>query len=433
MDSTDHLMQSAGDLLGRWGPAVAGALALLLATAAVAWLARRAVERGVAASGIERRLTAPGLARTLGGVAAGIVWLLGLPGILSALGMTALLGPVQAMLGKLLAFLPNLVGAGLILAIGVIVAGIVRQLVSGLLRAAGSEKLAERLGLAVSLGEGGLSGVVGTVVFVLVLLPTVAAALQPLQLDALSVPVTRLVDSVMQLIPRLIVGALIVALGALVGRALAGIVTGLLRGLGFDALPRQIGWTDRAAGGRTASEWAGQALMVGVVFVCVVQACEIVGVAVLTEAVSQLGAALLRVATGAVLLVLGLWLAARAASAVVASGVHQAAALAMAARVAVLVFAAALAMRQMGLPAEIVVIAFGALCGAFAVAFALAVGLGGRRIAARLLERGAEAFLAAPAPAPAPQHAPQHAPPYAPAPLAEAPPGRAARAAPPPP
>lgn len=398
MESTENLMQSAAELLGRWGPAVAGALALLVATAAVAWLVRRGVERGVAASGIERRLTTPGLARTLGGVAAGIVWLLGLPGILSALGMSSLLAPVQAMLGKMLAFLPNLVGACLILAIGVIVAGIVRQLVSGLLRAAGSEKVAERLGLAVSLGDRGLAGVVGSVVFALVLLPTVAAALQPLQLDALSVPVSRLVDSVMQLIPRLIVGALIVALGALVGRALASIVAGLLRGMEFDAFPRQIGWAERSAGGRTASEWAGQAVMVAIVFVCVVQACEIVGVAVLTEAVSQLGTALLRVATGAVLLVLGLWLAARAAAAVQASGVRQARALALAARAAVLVFAVALAMRQMGLPAEIVVIAFGALCGALAVAFALAVGLGGRRVAARLLERGADAFLAAPAP-----------------------------------
>jgi hypothetical protein len=46
----------------------------------------------------------------------------------------------------------------------------------------------------------------------------------------------------------------------------------------------------------------------------------------------------------------------------------------------------AIALRQMGIADEIVVIAFGLLMGAVAVAAALAFGLGGREIAARELE-----------------------------------------------
>ena len=54
---------------------------------------------------------------------------------------------------------------------------------------------------------------------------------------------------------------------------------------------------------------------------------------------------------------------------------------------AILVFATAMALRQMGLANEIVNLAFGLLFGAFAVAFALAFGLGGREPAQKEVER----------------------------------------------
>jgi hypothetical protein len=52
----------------------------------------------------------------------------------------------------------------------------------------------------------------------------------------------------------------------------------------------------------------------------------------------------------------------------------------------ILVFAGAMALRQMGIANEIVVLAFGMLTGAIALAAALAFGLGGREVAARELE-----------------------------------------------
>ena len=59
---------------------------------------------------------------------------------------------------------------------------------------------------------------------------------------------------------------------------------------------------------------------------------------------------------------------------------------------AILFFTAALALRQAGLPAEIVTITFGAVVGALAIGVAVAVGVGGRHVAARLLERAVDAF-----------------------------------------
>ena len=61
--------------------------------------------------------------------------------------------------------------------------------------------------------------------------------------------------------------------------------------------------------------------------------------------------------------------------------------LAFASRLAILVLAGAMALRQMGLANEIINIAFGMLLGAIAIAVAIAFGVGGRDVAAGELEQ----------------------------------------------
>jgi hypothetical protein len=115
---------------------------------------------------------------------------------------------------------------------------------------------------------------------------------------------------------------------------------------------------------------------------------------VLTEAVATVGLVLARVAVAALLLGAGLWLAALVAQMIESSAARNAPVLANVARGAILFFAAALALRQAGLPAEIITIAFAAVVGAIAVGVAVAVGVGGRHVAGRLLERAAQSFEA---------------------------------------
>jgi len=60
--------------------------------------------------------------------------------------------------------------------------------------------------------------------------------------------------------------------------------------------------------------------------------------------------------------------------------------LSQAARLAIVVLATAMGLRQMGIADDIVNLAFGLMLGAIAVAVALAFGLGSRDIAARQVE-----------------------------------------------
>ena len=71
-------------------------------------------------------------------------------------------------------------------------------------------------------------------------------------------------------------------------------------------------------------------------------------------------------------------------------------------RGAILFFTAALALRQAGLPGDIVGIAFGSVVGAIAVGVAVAVGVGGRHVAGRLLEEAVQALRTEPPPSDAP-------------------------------
>ena len=400
METLTRVLTATTDALGTLGPLVPrvlGALAIL----AVAWVAARLVRaaalKGGAKAGIDERLHSPGLVATLAGVASALVWLLALPALLGTLELQGLLTPVNAMMSRLMGFVPNLFGALVVLAVGMLLANIVRQVLTGVLRAAGSEKAAAAMGLSTALGKDGLAGIAGNAVYVLMLLPTLVAALQPLGLDAVTLPLSRLLETVISLIPKLLSAAILVGVAALIGHALASIVTALLAGIGLDTLPQRLGAAPLRLAGRSLSELGGTAVMVALVSVAITQASELIGLPVLTQMLSSTGAALVRLGVALLIVIAGLVLASMAARATLARAPRNAPLLAVGARVAILFFAAALALHQAGLPAGIVTIAFGAVVGGIAIGLAVAIGVGGRHVAGRVLDRLALSFEAAPA------------------------------------
>ena len=396
MDTLTRLLDATTAALGPFVPRVLGALTIVL----VAWLAALVVRAAALQAGtkfrVDERLHSPGLMLTLSGVASALVWLLALPELLGTLELQGLLTPVNAMLSGLLGFVPNLFGALVVLAVGMLIANIVRQILSGVLRAAGSEKVADRLGLGTALGKDGLAGIAGNAAYALLLLPTLVAALQPLGLDAVTQPLSRLLETVISLIPKLLSAAILVGVAALIGRALSSIITALLASVGLDSLPQRLGAAPLRLAGRSLPEVGGLAVMVAVVMVAITQASEILGLPVLTQMLSALGAALVRLSVALVILIVGLILASMAVQAITQRAPRNAQLLGWAARAAILFFAAALALHQAGLPAEIVTIAFGAVVGGIAIGLAVAIGVGGRHVAARVLDKVAASFEAAP-------------------------------------
>ena len=378
-----------------FAPQLIGAGLILLVAWIVASLLRVVVSRALGAAKIDERLAreagvegekSAALTKTLADTVYWLVLLFFLPALLNALSLQGLLAPVQGMVDKVLDFLPNIFTAGLILAIGWLVARVVQRVVSNLLAAMGADQFSERVGLSRVFGQQRLSSVVGLILYVLILIPVLIGALQSLALEAITRPASNMLNSILSALPAIFAALLIVGIAYAIGRVVAEMVINLLTALGFNAVLANLGLgRELSPGERTPAEVAGYLVLVGVLLFAAIEAARELGFNLLADLIARFTVFTGQVVLGLIIFGIGLFLANLAASTVRASGANQAGLLALAARVSIIVLAGAMALRQMGLADDIINLAFGLLLGSIAVAVALAFGLGAREIAAREL------------------------------------------------
>lgn len=299
------------------------------------------------------------------------VFLLFLPAVLNALGISSIAEPIMGVFDSILGYIPELLGAAVIFLVGWFIARIVRQIVTNLLKAIGTDAFGDRIGLKL---EDGLSSLLGMILYVIILLVTLIAALDQLSITALSEPTTQLLTSIISAIPNLIGAALIVIIAYAVARLLMTLVTDLLRGIGFDSLPERLGlgWT----GTRTPSQLLGYLLFIVVMIYAASAAVELLGSTFLVATLDTFTAFFWRVVLAVIIFAIGLYLARLAYDTIISTGTDYALLLARLARVAIIVFAAAFGLREIGVANDIINMAFGITLGAIGVAVALALGLG---------------------------------------------------------
>ena len=345
----------------------------------------------------------PSLASTIGDTVYWLVFLLFLPAILSTLELDGLLGPVNSLVQEILDFLPNLLGAALVLGIGWLVARIVQRIVTNLLAAAGTDRLGERIGAAKILGSKSLSGVLGLVVYILILVPVLISALNVLGIEAVTRPASRMLDRLLIALPQIFAAALILVLAWVLAKLVASLVEAFLSSTGFDGFFEDLGFVGRKESDaavvtsddpddvptprRSPSQLVSYGVLVAVMLFATIEAFRLLDLDTLANLLTELTLFLADVLLGLLILAAGLYLANLAARAVRSSGVQGSEVLAKLAYGAVVVLAGAMALRQMGVAEDIINLAFGLLLGAVAIAIALAFGIGGRDVAGRYLEK----------------------------------------------
>jgi len=375
-------------------PQAVGAAVLLLIAWVLASVIRGLLTRVLKAAKVDARLAeqAEGakpvsLTQTIADTAYWLVFLLFLPAVLDALGLAGLLTPVQGMVNKALSYLPNIFTAVVILAVGWFVARIVRGIVTNFLTAMGADQIGQRVGLTTILGGQGLSAMVGLLVYVLILVPVLLAALDALSLEAITRPTSNMLNTILETLPNIFAAALIVLIAYITGKLVETLAANLLTGIGFDAILVRLGFGRAPSPGqRRPSEVIGYLVFVAIMLVAATEAARQLGFLVLADLIARFMVFAGEVILGLIILAIGLYLGNLAANVIETSGAAQARLLAVAARVSIIVLAGAMALRQMGVASDIINLAFGLLLGAIAVAVALAVGLGGREIAARELD-----------------------------------------------
>jgi hypothetical protein len=376
-----------------YAPQLLGAVVLLLIAWGVATVLRMLISKGLSATGVDERLsgqmeskTQIPLSKTLGEVVYWLVFLFFLPAILGALKLEGLLAPVTNIVNKIFGFLPNIITAAVILAVGWFVARIVQRIVSSLLAAVGLDRLGEKVGLDSALGKQKLSGLVGLIVYVLILLPIIVSALNALALDAITRPASNMLDSILAVLPSIFAASMILLIAFLVGKVVSGLVTNVLAGVGFNNILSSLGFGKVKEGNRTPSELVGSLVMIVIMFFATIEAVELLGFGMLSGIMAQFTIFAGQIIMGMVIFAVGLFLANLAARTI------QTSLLANTARIAILVLTGAMALRQMGLANEIINLAFGLGLGAIAVALAISFGIGGREIAAKQLNTWTDAI-----------------------------------------
>lgn len=345
------------------------------------------------------------LSQTIGNALYWFIFLLFLAPVLDTLGLQQALQPVQALITEVLLILPNILAAILIAVVGWFIANVVRRIVTNLLVTTGIDRLGSRLGLSATAGVQPLSSIIGTIVYVLILIPVAIAALNALRIDAISVPAIAMLQQVLNALPAIFTAVAIWIVAYFIGRFVADLVTSILTNLGFNNIFSILGLTTPSRRivistepttpsipSRTPSEIAGIVALVGIMLFATVAAVNILNIPALTALVSGIVIIFGRILAGLVIFAIGLFLANLAFNIITSSGERQAQILGQVARIAIIALVSAMALQQIGVASDIVNLAFGLLLGAIAVAIALAFGLGGRDIAREQVQEWLNSF-----------------------------------------
>lgn len=340
----------------------------------------------------------------LGEVGYWLVWLLGLIAALNVLELTSIVQPLNNMVGGFLAYLPQVVGAALIFFIGFVLATIVRRMVEATVQAIELDRRLVDAGLTATPRGPGLARLLGILVFTLIIIPVSIAALDVLNISAISDPATAMLNNILMTIPRVIGAALIIFIAYMIGRWVAVLTQEGLRGIGFDDIIRSIASAepirvgmekmDPTPGVDTVnlkdfppSRLIGLAVLIGIVLFASVEAARLLEFGAMAAMLTEVLQLASRVLFGAVIIALGVLLANILSAAASKGDKPSAEVMGVAVRWGVIALSVAVGLRFMGLANDIIVLAFGLILGSVAVAVAIAFGIGGRDAAKALLAR----------------------------------------------
>ena len=394
------------DQLIQWGPRVVFAILILIATHFVAKAVQWGVAKLIDRMPVLKRHPQAGVdsvGTELGRLAYWLVWLVGLVAALQPLGLNEVLTPVTVMTNEVFAFIPRVIGAGVLFFAGLILARVVRHVVEAALAALNLERLLGRAGISigdaplavdetgvaqegVAPARGSIAKAVGVTVSAVIIIFAAIGALRVLQISAISDPATAMLQSIALSIPNVLAALVILAIAFLIGRWVKTLLETVLPGLGFDNALRALGMMPATT---VPSRVVGSIAMTAVLIVGIMEAAHKIGgdsTAMLLFQVTALGG---KVIFGTVIIVIGIFLA-RILSTLVGSSTGEGNYAQTIIKYAIIALFTAIGLTFMGLADQIVMMAFGLILGSAAVATAIAFGLGGRDAAARILERWAD-------------------------------------------
>ncbi len=382
---TDTLNRFLGPIFA-FIPKLIGAVIVLIVAWVIATLIKMLVQKAGEQFGLDSRVQSEektgSFTKALADIAFWVVMFLFLPLILSTLELGGILAPLQNMINKIFSMIPNIITAAIILLIGWFIATKIKEVVASILVSAGVDRLLKQ-------DENDtmkVSEILSLLVYVLILIPVIAASLQVLGLETLAQPVSNMIAQILGFVPTLFAAVVIVFIAYFFGKIIGDIVTGVIAKLNVEKGLKNIGIISEESD-LHVGKIVGKLVFVLIVFFAALQAAELLGFVQITILANQFIVLFGKVLLGLVVIALGFYVAQFVASIILKQNTTSSKLLATLARVIIVFFALAMGLTQMGIADDIIKMAFGFTLGAIAIAAAIAFGIGGRDEAARLLEK----------------------------------------------
>lgn len=309
-----------------------------------------------------------------------LVFLLFVPGIFSILGVSSVAAPILNLLNTVWGYVPNILAAVIILAVGLLIAKLVRQLLIPVFNRIKLDELQKKAGIEVN-DNGKLSVTLAYIIYVLIVIPVIIIALQALNIKAITDPAISMLNVIFGFIPNIIVAALIILIGTVIGRFGGQIVARLIASTGVD---RRMEALEGKAKDIVISRLAGTIVNVVIVIFFTVEGFSILKLGVLTEIGSTIIAYMPKALAAVIIFILAMIASSLAEKALKKGGFT---AYALIARFAIMVLAGFMILNQLGIAPAIVNSAFILILAALAIAFAIAFGIGGKDFAAGILKK----------------------------------------------
>ena len=309
-----------------------------------------------------------------------IVFLLILPTALGALGINGLTEPLSGFTSVFIAYLPNVIAAIIVVYVGVLVAQILGQIVSVLLKKTKLDDL-------IKYAEGKekkilLSDIVVKIMMAAIILVTLVQAFIVLKIEAISTPALAIVNAIFGVIPSILLAAVVIGCGILVAAIACGLLGNVLVAVGFDGIVKKL---------LPQIKFSATKVVVNVVRTFIIlfvaaQGIEILNLSILTN-IAVAVISYLPMLLKAFVVFAAAFVGVSLLENVIIKNAPKATRMVTLAKVAIYSLAGVMILSQLGIATTIVNSAFIIILAAVAIAFALAFGLGGRDFAKKTLDR----------------------------------------------
>lgn len=365
------------------------AVLLIIVALVVAGIVRNLIKKAVKHFKLDEKLagndtSSKEMLDMLGNLGYILTLLLFLPGILDKLGLPSITVPILGFLNGIFGYIPNLLGAAIILVLGFFLAKIIKQLVAGFLKRINVDNYQEKLGIKrTSASKLNISDMLANIVYILILIPIIIAALQALNISVISDPAVAMLNDIFLMIPRIIAGIVILIIGIFLAKIIADFIYSMLEGSGLSEKVAGV-VEDASAAKLDLAKLISEIVKYVIIAVFLVQAFNVIQLSVLNEAGTAILAYIPKV-LAAMLILIGAFLLGGLLKKFIVEQFPDSNVAGLVVKYAILAIGVLAALTQLGIATGFLLPLFQLTVAAGALAVALAFGLGGREFAAKKL------------------------------------------------